>query len=248
MSNELFHQMIGIALGFFGSAAAACEHTMPGVVPRMNLIQYTGGYEEIAQYAKSKNLSALLLERETKSVVCWSYNAESKYFQTKPEERSKFAYFAQFESVVFSKDAKIRSMKIKDNSGTYEMSVIELFVLLLNAIKETALAQVEMNRKDMFGEAYRPLDPKEVLYVLTVPALWDDEVNIFYKKKEWKTMRECGQKCGMHNIEICFEPIAATFAVVSHSHSKDSDDTKRLQFFEELSYFLFFFFLWLQNK
>ncbi|ETO14430.1 hypothetical protein RFI_22938 [Reticulomyxa filosa] len=66
-------------------------------------------------------------------------------------------------------------MKIKDSSGTHEMPVMELFVMLLNAIKETALTQVEMTRKDMFGEAYRPLDPKKVLYVLTVPALWDDE-------------------------------------------------------------------------
>ncbi|ETO17199.1 heat shock protein HSP70-12A-like protein [Reticulomyxa filosa] len=118
------------------------------------------------------------------------------------------------------------------------MLVMELFVMLLNVIKETALAQVEMARKYRFGEAYRPLDPKKVLYVLTVPALWDDEVNIFYKKKSgvsifFKTMRECGQMCGMHHIEICFEPIAVTFAVISHSHSKDIDDTKKLQFFED---------------
>ncbi|ETO02839.1 hypothetical protein RFI_34570 [Reticulomyxa filosa] len=191
MSNEWLDKVIGIDLGFFGSAAAACEHTMPGVVPRVDLIQHTGGCEEMAQYAKSKNLSALLLERETKSVVCWGYKAESKYFQTKPKERSKFAYFANFKPDVLTKDAKLRSMKIRDSSGTHEMPVMELFVMLLNAIKETALTQVEMTRKYMFGEAYRPLDPKKILYVLTVPALWDDECvspfsSVFHKTKQIK--------------------------------------------------------------
>ncbi|ETN99230.1 hypothetical protein RFI_38251, partial [Reticulomyxa filosa] len=183
MFSVVFDQVIGIDFGSFGSAAAACEHTMLGVVPRVDLIQQTGGCEEMAQYAKSKNLSALLLDPKTKAVVCWGYKAEKEYFETKPEERSKFAYYANFKPAVLTKDAKFRSMKIKDSSGIHEIPVMELFVMLLNAIKETALTQVEMTRKDMFGEAYRPLDPKKVLYVLTVPALWDDEVNIFYLKK-----------------------------------------------------------------
>ncbi|ETO29539.1 hypothetical protein RFI_07578 [Reticulomyxa filosa] len=34
----------------------------------------------------------------------------------------------------------------------------------------------------------------------------------------------------MQHIEICFEPIAAAFAVVSQSKSKDSDEAKRLKF------------------
>ncbi|ETO29540.1 hypothetical protein RFI_07579 [Reticulomyxa filosa] len=61
------------------------------------------------------------------------------------------------------------------------MPAMTLFVMALNAIKETAIKQVEDNRKNMFGDKWKPLNPRNVLYVLTVPAIWEDEVN--QKKK-----------------------------------------------------------------
>ncbi|ETO29541.1 hypothetical protein RFI_07580 [Reticulomyxa filosa] len=83
MSSQIFDQVIGIDFGSFGSAAVACEHSKPGVIPRVDLIRHTGGYPQMAQYAKSKNLSALLLDRKTKKLDCWGYKAEEKFFQTK---------------------------------------------------------------------------------------------------------------------------------------------------------------------
>ncbi|ETN98746.1 hypothetical protein RFI_38742 [Reticulomyxa filosa] len=201
MSSEIFDQLIGIDLGSFGSAAVACEHAKPGSIPRIDLIKPSDGCTQTTDYTKSKNLSALLLNRETKDVDCWGFKAEEKYSQltvlcsmscysTKEKKEKSGSVFYQYiykysqkNGANALKGTKFRSMKIKDNSDTFEMPVTSLFTLMLNSIKETALAQVEVTRKNAFGEAYRPLDPKKVLYVLTVPALWDDEVNLKRKKK-----------------------------------------------------------------
>ncbi|ETO09641.1 hypothetical protein RFI_27738 [Reticulomyxa filosa] len=171
MSSEIFDQLIGIDFGSFGSAAVACEHAKPGSIPRIDLIKPSDGCTQTTDYTKSKNLSALLLNRETKDVDCWGFKAEEKY--------SQLTVLCSISCY----STKEKRKRVTPDSDTFEMPATLLFTLMLNSIKETALAQVEVTRKDAFGEAYRPLDPKKVLYVLTVPALWDDEVNLKRKKK-----------------------------------------------------------------
>ncbi|ETO24161.1 heat shock protein HSP70 [Reticulomyxa filosa] len=216
MSGEVFDQVIGIDFGSFGSAAVACEHVRPGVVPRIDLIQHVTGHTLKSDYAKSKNLSALLLERETKSVVCWGYSAEEKYLEKKQEERDKYAYFANFKLAALTKDAKFRSKKIKDSSKTFEMPVMDLFIMILKIIKETAL------------EKRKRIGKIGLNFVL--PSKFSQNKT---NNKNTEVMRECGKSCGMHHVEICFESIAATFAVISHSQSREVDETKRLRFFED---------------
>ncbi|ETO09640.1 hypothetical protein RFI_27737 [Reticulomyxa filosa] len=45
-------------------------------------------------------------------------------------------------------------------------------------------------------------------------------------------MRECGYKCGMHHVEICFESIAATFDVIN-TQKDESNESKRLKFVKD---------------
>jgi molecular chaperone DnaK (HSP70) len=151
-----------------------------------------------------KTLTELLLKKD-REFVAFGYEARNKYASISDKEN--YLYFSNFKMVLHDKEG-IKRSSVEASNCKATMPTVDLVSICLRVIKERAEEQVNTTKKV-------PIAPNEILWVVTVPAIWDVTAR--------QAMTTAAQKAGMpeDNILIALEPEAAVMACLNNPASKE---------------------------
>ncbi|XP_053383654.1 heat shock 70 kDa protein 12A-like isoform X2 [Mercenaria mercenaria] len=138
-----------------------------------------------------------------KEFVAFGYDAEERYRTLMLEDKesgdtsnAKSHYFFERFKMKLYQTKKLRlDTKLSDAHGK-ELPAIEVFAVVINYLTEKIYAQIR-NISSAFQE-------DEILWVITVPAIWSDSAKQF--------MRKAASKAGLeaNNVKLILEPEAAS--------------------------------------
>lgn len=137
-----------------------------------------------------------LLLRPDKTFEAFGYEAEDRYADLAlDDEHHEWFYFRRFKMMLFEKIGLKRNIQIEDDKGR-KMSALTVFTMSIKFLKEHLLTTLS-NRASGVTE-------KDVHWVLTVPAIWNDNAKQF--------MREAAEKADIDgkDLSIALEPEAAS--------------------------------------
>ncbi|XP_062621074.1 heat shock 70 kDa protein 12B-like [Saccostrea cucullata] len=142
-----------------------------------------------------KTPTCLLLDKN-KKFKSFGYEAENQYNNiTMDEETEDYYYFYRFKMNLHESEESLENLHIKDASGK-ELPAMTVFSLSIKALKDHLI--------DLLDTRGTTLKADEVLWVLTVPAIWTDSAKIF--------MRKAAKKAGIKDecLKLALEPEAAS--------------------------------------
>ncbi|XP_052761148.1 heat shock 70 kDa protein 12A-like isoform X2 [Mya arenaria] len=143
-----------------------------------------------------QQVSTTLLLSPQKKFVAFGDAAEDAYkkLTLKNEHRDHY-YFRHFKMDLHHKPLLTHDMKIVDASGK-SMVAMTVFELSIKHVKKKVLERMELNMGDKIIES-------DVMWVLTVPAIWRDSAKQF--------MREAAVNAGISNAQLtlALEPESA---------------------------------------
>ncbi|XP_061163321.1 heat shock 70 kDa protein 12B-like [Saccostrea echinata] len=142
-----------------------------------------------------KTPTCLLLDNN-KKFKSFGYEAENQYSNiTMDEETEDYYYFYRFKMNLHESEESLENLKIKDASGK-KLPAMTVFSLSIKALKDHLL--------DLLDTRGTTLKADEVLWVLTVPAIWSDSAKMF--------MRKAAKKAGIKDncLKLALEPEAAS--------------------------------------
>ncbi|XP_062596268.1 heat shock 70 kDa protein 12B-like, partial [Saccostrea cucullata] len=133
--------------------------------------------------------------------VALGYEAEDIYSRLPEEEKDGYYFFRRFKMALYDEDRKValtRNTKIKDIRNK-ELLALHVFSHSIEFLKKDCFENLKI--KGLQDEVNFE---KEILWVLTVPAIWDDAAKQF--------MRTAATEAGLPNdrLMICLEPEAAS--------------------------------------
>eukprot|EP01083_Nonionella_stella_P274819 933089_1 len=198
-------QIVSIDFGSFGFAAAFCPLGGPS---HQRIVQDWSDTRAAAEL--SKNLAALLIDKETKETVAMGFEAEELY--TKAQEKKeddKYMYFEHFKPYLYSRDHLEKNVPIPSADGKSTLPLSDLITKSLSAVMRHSLNYINGLNK-LAGIDL--INNKQVFWVISVPAIWDE------MSKEM--MKYCASSAGMVHFELGSEPIVSTFHVLN-SQGKD---------------------------
>ncbi|XP_076071991.1 heat shock 70 kDa protein 12A-like [Mytilus galloprovincialis] len=164
----------------------------------------------------SKAPTSVLLDKENK-FVDFGYKAEAKYFEwletmdyEETDPKDVFHYFNRFKMVLHQQ--KINSnTTIKDQNGV-QVRALDIFSLAIKYLKEHAIGSL--------FKSLTNVETKDIHYVLTVPAIWDDKAKLF--------MRKAAEKAGIkgYDLTIALEPETASIYCQELRTNRDGTSNK----------------------
>ncbi|XP_061173861.1 heat shock 70 kDa protein 12A-like [Saccostrea echinata] len=133
--------------------------------------------------------------------VAFGYEAEDIYSRLPEEEKDGYFYFRRFKMALYDEDRTValtRNTKIKDIRNK-ELLALHVFSHSIEFLKKNCFDKFK--KRSLQNEV--DVD-KEILWVLTVPAIWDDAAKQF--------MRLAATQAGLpgDRLMICLEPEAAS--------------------------------------
>uniref|UniRef100_K1PQR6 Heat shock 70 kDa protein 12A n=1 Tax=Magallana gigas TaxID=29159 RepID=K1PQR6_MAGGI len=136
-----------------------------------------------------------VLLNEKEELLAFGYEAEEMY---SGEEHLDYFYFHRFKMMLYDQIRKERltmDTKVKDIRGR-EMPALEIFTHAVKFMKNHLFNNLE-------GRGIK-VEDSEIIWVLTVPAIWDDPAKQF--------MRKAAEKAGIpkKTLRIALEPEAAS--------------------------------------
>eukprot|EP01083_Nonionella_stella_P067552 178741_1 len=200
-SEEPIEQVISIDFGSFGYAVAFCPL---GAHKSCRMVQ--NWCDMRAATELKKNLSAILINKETKETVAFGYEAEEQYAKAREkQEQCEYMYFEHFKSFLYSNDSQ-KDVLITAVDGTSTMLLSDLIIKSLICIVEHSLGFInELNTL-----AGLPICSEvDNYWIVSVPAVWDS------MSKE--LMKTCIERSGVTHFELCSECVASAFHVLSMS-------------------------------
>ncbi|XP_069131205.1 heat shock 70 kDa protein 12B-like [Argopecten irradians] len=126
----------------------------------------------------------------------FGYEAEDKYSDLAlDEEQNGWRYFRRFKMKLYENNCLHRSFTIEDDQGQ-SMQAIKVFTAVIKYLKDHLMKTCN---NQMTG-----IKPADILWVLTVPAIWSDASKQF--------MREAAEAAGIKgdHLKIALEPEAAS--------------------------------------
>ncbi|KAK3100280.1 hypothetical protein FSP39_017450 [Pinctada imbricata] len=200
MSDEAIPQedyMYVAAIDFgttFSGYAFAMRHNFlkdKANIHTTNWIAPSGGITSL------KTPTTLLLNPD-KSFNSFGYDAEAAYTSLSEDDKHEnYFYFRRFKMSLFDRDKRLtRETKLKDMVGKKELPALEIFTHSIRYLKDHLLKRLE-------NSGMKTL-PGDIMWVLTVPAIWDDPAKQF--------MREAAEKADIlgGQLKIALEPEAAS--------------------------------------
>eukprot|EP01083_Nonionella_stella_P274820 933090_1 len=191
-------QIVSIDFGSFGFAAAFCPLGGPS---HQRIVQDWSDTRAAAEL--SKNLAALLIDKETKETVAMGFEAEELY--TKAQEKKeddKYMYFEHFKPYLYSTDHLKKNIPIPSADGKSKLPLADLITRTLSAIMEHSLKVINGFNK---LAAVDEITINKIFWIISVPAIWDE------MSKEM--MKYCANKAGMEHFELGSEPIVSTLCI-----------------------------------
>lgn len=158
----------------------------------INLNEWSGNFS----HDKKAKCPTVVMLNEDKSFDSFGYKAEERYAKmVKQKTHLKCYRFRDFKMKLYHEKNITETFEIKDDRKCISLPAIDMFKHAIKALK------------DHFEEAARGrgvvFKPEEVLYVLTVPAIWSESAKEFMKKAAIKAgIAEC-------QILLALEPEAA---------------------------------------
>ncbi|CAG2237770.1 unnamed protein product [Mytilus edulis] len=143
-----------------------------------------------------KTPTCILINKENKEFESFGYEAENAYADIVIDnEADNYYFFDRFKMTLYTREDISTNMEIEDVRGN-SLPAIDVFAAAIGALTHHMMEHVERQRIN--------LQPNEIKWVLTVPAMWTD------KAKEF--MRECAEKAGIRKdrLVIALEPEAAS--------------------------------------
>ncbi|XP_052788875.1 heat shock 70 kDa protein 12A-like isoform X2 [Mya arenaria] len=149
------------------------------------------------QLSSLKGPTCVLIKPDGKTLETFGFEAEKRYTELAEEDaHKKWFYFRRFKMSLWNKVIN-RNTKLEDESGK-ELPAMTVFSLSIRFLKDELLK----TSGDQIGG--NGLEPEDIHWVLTVPAIWNDAAKQF--------MREAAQEAGMlqNMLTIALEPEAAS--------------------------------------
>ncbi|XP_052061586.1 heat shock 70 kDa protein 12A-like isoform X1 [Mytilus californianus] len=143
-----------------------------------------------------KTPTCILINKENKEFESFGYEAENAYADIVIEdEADNYYFFDRFKMMLYTREDISTNMEIEDIRGN-SLPAIDVFAAAIGALRQHMMDHVKKQRVN--------LQPHEIKWVLTVPAMWTD------KAKEF--MRESAEKAGIRRdrLMIALEPEAAS--------------------------------------
>ncbi|XP_052061588.1 heat shock 70 kDa protein 12A-like isoform X3 [Mytilus californianus] len=143
-----------------------------------------------------KTPTCILINKENKEFESFGYEAENAYADIVIEdEADNYYFFDRFKMMLYTREDISTNMEIEDIRGN-SLPAIDVFAAAIGALRQHMMDHVKKQRVN--------LQPHEIKWVLTVPAMWTD------KAKEF--MRESAEKAGIRKdrLVIALEPEAAS--------------------------------------
>ncbi|XP_076071445.1 heat shock 70 kDa protein 12A-like [Mytilus galloprovincialis] len=159
----------------------------------------------------SRKAPTSVLIDEDNQFVAFGFDAENKFMasleddsdsdsdsdnsdKNKSKSKDVFRYFSRFKMELHDKAVNLKTF-IKDQNGV-EMKAIDIFAFAIRYLKDQAIGKLITSLKKV--------ETKDIHYVLTVPAIWDDQSKIF--------MRNAAEQAGIQSKDliIALEPEAAS--------------------------------------
>ncbi|XP_056004991.1 heat shock 70 kDa protein 12A-like isoform X2 [Ostrea edulis] len=149
-----------------------------------------------------KTPTALLLDKDQK-FVSFGFDAENMYGKMTEEERKDNYYFHRFKMMLYDKDGKLKLTRrtiLKDMKNK-EMLAIDIFTHSIRYLKDHFEKNLE--KRDLKKHFMSHDESISIMWVLTVPAIWDEPAKQF--------MQEAAEKAGIPraSLLLCLEPEAA---------------------------------------
>ncbi|XP_053379631.1 heat shock 70 kDa protein 12A-like [Mercenaria mercenaria] len=152
--------------------------------------------------ATEKAPTCVLLSPD-KRFVAFGYEAEERYSTLMLEDKAnggtsnaKEHYFFERFKMMLYKTKKLRlDTKLSDAHGK-ELPAVEVFAIVISHLKEKIIEKV--------GNASSGFQEDDILWVITVPAIWSDSAKQFMKKAACMAGLEAG------NVKLILEPEAAS--------------------------------------
>ncbi|XP_053373565.1 heat shock 70 kDa protein 12A-like [Mercenaria mercenaria] len=196
-------------------AAKGFDHFLPGIVvtAAIDLGTTLSGYafafrdnpyrvyasvwksRTTGDFEAAKTPTTLLL-RPSGEFDSFGMEAEEKYSElTEDDMHHGWFFFQNFKMELYKHKKLSRMTKLKDNEGK-EMAAMDIFTMAIKYIKDKLTEETRLGKTD--------LEEHEILWVLTVPAIWSDAAKQF--------MREAAQKAGIsgNQLKLVLEPEAAS--------------------------------------
>ncbi|XP_052814740.1 heat shock 70 kDa protein 12A-like [Mya arenaria] len=154
--------------------------------------QWTGGHVSL------KAPTCALIRPDGQSLEAFGYDAEDRYTELASEDKHRpWYFFKRFKMMLFDKMELHRGTEIEDVLGK-KLTAKTVFALCIRHLKEDA---EKVMQQRITGSAIKD---EEVLWVLTVPAIWNDPSKQF--------MREAAEEAGILRcgLLIALEPESAS--------------------------------------
>merc|ERR1719461_972141 len=154
-----------------------------------------------------KTLTNVLLKNTETYECSFGFDARDEYMQMDEEQQSEALFFEKFKMCLFEPGATEPLAKAA-NGKTIPALVV--FTAALKYMMEHALAKIN-------GEQGAVWQPSDILWILTVPAIWDNKAK--------QVMRKAAERAGMcrksKQLRLALEPEGASLACRSDRKKKN---------------------------
>jgi len=113
-------------------------------------------------------------------------------------EQKNYFFYSQFKMRLYDTKKLSRNTKLKDENNK-KLKAMKIFVISFEAFKKEILQRLN-------GSKAGEITTKDVLWVITIPAIWTDEARQF--------MSEAARKAGLTRTRLVLEPEAAALYVI----------------------------------
>ncbi|XP_071126191.1 heat shock 70 kDa protein 12A-like [Mytilus edulis] len=167
-----------------------------------------------SQFKAVKTSTSILFD-DKRRFHSFGFEAEEKYLRLLEDEDSnvdEWFYFSRFKMILYQNMNINTNTKLKDNQGK-RMSALKVFSAAIGYMKADLLAMCYAKDSSIGQEQIR--------WVLTVPALWNDNAKTF--------MREAANRAGIPNnsLVMALEPEAASLYCIEWMKRSDATELER---------------------
>ncbi|XP_062606580.1 heat shock 70 kDa protein 12A-like [Saccostrea cucullata] len=189
--RDLWDIVVAFDIGTSNSGYAFCDKKEINT-KSISLNQWMGN---MVPDPRAKAPTTVLVDKD-KSFHSFGYEAEEFYAQRVCQKNHEDWYrFRNFKLILYEETNVQRSIEIKDDSGRLSLPALDIFAWAIQALKNHFESTVK-DRSLAF-------DKNNILYVITVPAIWRQSAKLF--------MKEAALKSGIPEAQflIALEPEAA---------------------------------------
>ncbi|XP_062619256.1 heat shock 70 kDa protein 12A-like [Saccostrea cucullata] len=189
--QDLWDIVVAFDIGTSNSGYAYCDKKEINT-KSISLNQWTGN---MVTDPKAKAPTTVLVDKN-RSFHSFGYEAEDFYAQRVCEKDNDYWYrFRNFKMILYEEANVQRSIEIMDDSGRLSLPALDIFGWAIQGLKD----HFESTVKDRF----LAFDKNNILYVITVPAIWKQSAKLF--------MKAAALKAGIPEAQllIALEPEAA---------------------------------------